>query len=719
MKQALKILMLEDDRTDAELIQRLLSKVKMRYEFHLAMNKKNYLQALEDYFPEVILSDNSLPKFDATEALKITRQRFPHIPFILVTGTVSEEFAANIIKEGADDYILKDRMARLPAAIETALKKRKAEKEITDYRYALDQSAIVAITDQQGIIIYANENFCKISKYSVEELIGQDHRIINSGYHDPSFIRYLWVTIANGKIWRGEFRNKAKDGSFYWVDTTIIPFLNEEKKPYQYLSIRIDITEKKKAEENIQKSEEQYRDLVENITDLICTHDLDGKILSVNRAAEELIGHKFDPEENLNIKDILASDKKGEFDIYIARLQKKGHIKGLMKVRTFGGKIHIWEYHNSLKMIEGKTTIVRGYARDITESRTAEENLRKSETRLKRAQEIAHLGNWSINFETNTSQWSDEAYRIYGITPGDHNISMEEWMSFVHPGDLEYVRQIIEKSRRTLSNFSFQHRIVRKDGIMRHIYSESKYEFNNAGKPIGLYGITLDITEKKKLEEELLEQQRKEQLKITATALEAQEKERNAIGQEMHDNINQILVGTKMILARIKNKPEETGELVTSSITHLQMAIEENRRIAHELVAPDFEDTSLIDPITNLADSMLKTAGLDTYIDSSRLLESQLNDELKLTIYRIAQEQCTNIVKYAKATMVNITLSTADGFFKMIISDDGKGMEAGKKTDGIGLRNIKGRLSIFNGIANIITAPDKGFTLEISIPLKK
>ncbi|MBD2102231.1 PAS domain S-box protein [Leptolyngbya sp. FACHB-261] len=148
---------------------------------------------------------------------------------------------------GEPDYFI--------AAIENIDERKQAEaelnqslKELADLTSALDESSIVDVSDQHGIIQYVNDKFCEISQYSREELIGQDHQLLNSSYHSKQFIQSLWATIGQGKVWQGEIRNRAKDGSFYWVDTTIVPFLEPNKTPYQYVAIRTDVTSRKEAE---------------------------------------------------------------------------------------------------------------------------------------------------------------------------------------------------------------------------------------------------------------------------------------------------------------------------------------------------------------------------------------------------------------------------------------------------------------------------------------
>jgi two-component system CheB/CheR fusion protein len=185
-------------------------------------------------------------------------------------------------------------------------------KDLADMKFALDQASIVATTDVRGKITYANDRFVEISKYPRERLIGQDHRLINSGYHSKEFIRDLWQTIGQGRIWRGEIRNRASDGSHYWVDTTIVPFLDDRRKPYQYMAIRYDITDRKQSEARLREQAALAR-LGEMAA--VVAHEVKNPIAGI-RGALQVIGGRM-PETSLD---------KGIIGEIVARLDSLNEI---------------------------------------------------------------------------------------------------------------------------------------------------------------------------------------------------------------------------------------------------------------------------------------------------------------------------------------------------------------------------------------------------------
>lgn len=208
-----------------------------------------------------------------------------------------------------------------------------------------------------------------------------------------------------------------------------------------------------------------------------------------------------------------------------------------------------------------------------------------------------------------------------------------------------------------------------------------------------------------------------EQKIITEAILHAQEKERNDIGAELHDNVNQILVGTNLLLSMIRTEPGRAVEYIDECIENVELAISESRRIAHRLVAPDPEAETLVQQIERLSNTMLQKAGLKTIILTRGFSENLLNKNQKLTIYRVLQEQCTNIIKHADAKTVAILLNTANNQTRLRIVDDGKGVHNSISAEGIGLRNIAGRLKILDGTLKIDTDTDDGFMLQIAFPL--
>lgn len=219
------------------------------------------------------------------------------------------------------------------------------DKELKDIKYALDQSAIVAITDEKGIITHVNELFLEISKCSKEDLIGKTHRVINSGYHTKEFFKEMWQTISSGEKWRGEVCNKAKDDTYYWVDTTIVPLLDATGKPYQYVAIRNDISKQKEMEIEIQKSHEMYKLIAENSSDLIAVVSNDGSFQYISPSFKNMLGYNIHQLEHSDLYSIIMREDIAEVQRYVRYidLMRDSTISMEVRIQDSQGKIIYFE----------------------------------------------------------------------------------------------------------------------------------------------------------------------------------------------------------------------------------------------------------------------------------------------------------------------------------------------------------------------------------------
>ena len=377
-------------------------------------------------------------------------------------------------------------------------------KEITDYKFALDQSSIVAITDQKGIITHVNQNFCKISKYSEEELIGQDHRIINSGFHSKAFIKNLWVTIANGKIWKGEMKNKAKDGSFYWVDTTIVPFLNEAGKPYQYVAIRADITERKQTEQALQESEQLLSAIIDNSTAVIYVKNLEGKYLLVNRRFSELFHLDIDAALDKTDYDLFSKEQADAFRRIDVSAAAADHALTVEEIAPHDDGLHTYiSVKRVLKDHAGQPYAIFGISTDITEQKKIEHNLRRSlreisdyKFALDESSIVAITDQKGIIKYANQNFCNISKYSVDELMGQDHRIINSGY----------HTKEFIKNIWVTIANGKiWKGEIKNKAKDRSHYWVDTTIVpfLNDEGKPYQYMAIRADITSRKEIEESL------------------------------------------------------------------------------------------------------------------------------------------------------------------------------------------------------------------------
>jgi two-component system sensor histidine kinase UhpB len=472
MTRELKILMLEDDMADAAFIQKTLERSGLLFKPLVVSDQQEFTTAIKSSTFDVILADNSLPQFNSANALNMLREQKIDTPFILVTGTVSEEYAVEMIKKGVDDYILKGNLAKLPSALISAIEKSKIRRE------------------------------------------------------------------------------------------------------------------KVEAEQALRESEQRYRILFEQASDGIVIANLRGELIDANNKACLMTGYSFDALMELTIAEIFFEEDLASVPIQFDEL------------------------------LSGKTIV--------------------TERRLKRKNGSAFFA------ELSAKQLPD-------------------------------------------------------------------------GR---LLAIARDITDRKRLEAQLLAEKMEQQKNLVQATLDGQEKERTEIGRELHDNINQILVATRLFLDAAETDETIKDDMVRRSISNIDNAIEEVRKLSKSLVTPSsIEELGLQASIQDLVEAIQLTTPLNIQFHLNDGILEVLSIRQQIALYRIVQEQLNNIIRHAEARHVSINIEQQGNHMNLVIHDDGKGFSVDAKRKGIGLSNMQNRAELLNGRVNIQSGKGAGCTLSVTLPV--
>ncbi|TXK44142.1 PAS domain S-box protein [Pontibacter qinzhouensis] len=502
---------------------------------------------------------------------------------------------------------------RLNATLEQKVLER--TKEISDYKFALDQSSIVAITDQDRRLRYVNDNFIKISGYSRQELIGQRHLTVSPAINADDVIKKIELAKQQGIIWKGEIRNQAKDGSIYWTDTTIVPFLDEKGVPYQFLSIRWDITDKKKGDSAL----------------LQAMHELE-----------------------------------------------------------------------------------------------------MSSNRLKEAQALAHLGSWEHNFKTGETVWSEETFRILGTTAAETTPSVSAFYNLVHPDDRSAVAAISRQLAQQTHGSSFECRIVRKDGLERHLFIQYDVFLDQDNKVIRWNGIAHDITER------VLSQQEKD--KVTADLIQ-RNKDLQQFNYIISHNLRAPVVNI-LGLTNLMDKLSPTTERFAECLKGVRVSVLKLDEVILDLnnilqirqeIKEAKEDVSLSELVQDIETVLANRIMVEKAVITTHFNGLDQFYTLKSYLYSIFYNLVSNSIKYRRQDApphIQITGKLIQDKVQLVFSDNGLGINLARYNDkifglykrfhfhtegkGMGLFMVKTQVEILGGKISVESEEGKGteFTLE-------
>lgn len=591
---------------------------------------------------------------------------------------------------------------------------------------SLDEA--VFITDKKDYIMYANDTFCKMVESDSESLIGTP-----AGQFFPESTQYTAQNYTLGKNFNTQLITRKGETIWVQVSSSDYQYKNEI---VGHIALLTNISTIKKTRQDLAEEQIKVKMAIESGQMVSYTSHLQNRTIELSENAKDILGLKttkgtiddlifpyIDTSFRYLYDKIIDGEYQNEIKNEIVEFIRPDNHKSIW-LEVLG---------NFTKNELNGEVSMHGLLVDITENKEKTHELlqlklglEKNRTRLLQAQEIAHLGSWEIDLIHNHSIWSDEAYRIYGISPGNHNIGLDEWLSYVHPDDLKRVKDTIELQVKKKENHSIEHRIIRKDGTTRFIKLIAQFEFNPEQNIFNLFGIIQDITDSKAYENKL-----RKLLEIT----ESQNKSLQNFAYIVSHNIRSHSANISGLSEIIyHNNAEPTSEMLVQSAHKLSDTINNLNSIITMQNSADksFHSINLHQQVDKTIDAVnhliaLQNATIDNQVDDTILI-----DGIPSYIESILLNLITNAIKYKKENepvLVTITAKNIDDFIVLSIKDNGKGIDliknknnifglyktfhGNKDAKGIGLFIVKNQIETMHGKIEVESVVNEGTEFKV------
>lgn len=584
---------------------------------------------------------------------------------------------------------------------------------------------IIVTTDLDRVVTSWNHVVEKMTGISAEAAIGKPFRYVIETEYFPYTNEQVISIVSSQGIWKGEVSFMGADGEKKYLLTTISLLRDDEGKRIGLLGVGKDITESKKTTAKLEESELFYRNLITHSLDGIVLTDKEGNIRYCSPSIRKISG--YDIAELLGRKIfefVHPDDRTFSFSAFEEEVRKESKVSYLSMRLLHSSGEWVWctvRGHNLLDNPVFNSFII--YFTNDSKRKAIEDQLRESESRFRNL--IQHVRQGVILQDENGRMIiaNQAALDLLGVTKEQllGTDSMDPRWNVIHedgsdfPGHTHPVPMALQTGKPVRDVVMGVYRPLAGDRVWLLVNAEPIT--GEDGKVGSVVCSFTDITEQKKLAQQLIDQEIQEQKQITQATIDAQEKERREIGKELHDNINQHLNTTRLYLEVAREKAEgEIKEMIQLAHKNLSGIVHEIRQLSQSLVPPTLGDLGLVESIQDLCDGLRRSHKFVIDFQYRHFQEDHIPGNLRLSLFRIIQEKISNIIRHSEASKIAIRLqSDAEHIFLTII-DNGIGFDPSVTKEGLGLGNIRTRTELFNGKMHIKTAPGEGCELSVTIP---